>query len=268
MFKVTEKARKLARKIEFQDLEISIETDKGQVRHWTDEATGEKGTTKMHYPYGYFCGMKDKGWDGDQLDVFVGPHDDSPKVFVVDQLKKPEFKKLDEQKVMIGFCTAREAKAAYLMHFNTPKFFGSMKEYSIDDFKNKFVKKAFGDEEAPVETEQEAAPPALVMNVNDPMFVNQALMLIDSVDEAQLMPLAAEIWGDGYQYFPVTENHIRAEVKGFLEDQLDLFEQMSPMTMQSATFEDPDLLDHSDPQAGPEGVASLAEEDSKDGFQY
>lgn len=130
-----EKAYKLEGKLEYQGLPISIETDKGSKRHWYDPHSGEKGTTTMKYPYGYIRGTL--GVDGDEVDVYVGPNKESDKVFVITQTKKPEFKEIDEQKVMLGFNTASEAKNAYLHHYNDPRFFHSVKELSMDEFKEK-----------------------------------------------------------------------------------------------------------------------------------
>jgi len=132
-----EKAYKLHGKVEFQGLPISVENRAGSSRHWYDPNSGEKGSTKMKYPYGYIRGTL--GTDGDEVDVFVGPKKDSTKVFVVTQMKKPGFKEVDEQKVMLGFHSATEAKQAYLDHYNDPKFFGSMKEFHMDDFKQKLT---------------------------------------------------------------------------------------------------------------------------------
>ena len=131
---------KIVRKIDFQGLDISIETDKGQYRYWYDPHGQEKGKTKMAYPYGYIC--RTMGADDEQIDVYVGPDDKSDQVFIIHQMKKPSFEKFDEDKVMIGFSSPREAKAAYLMHYNDDRFFGSMTETTIESFKKKFVDNA------------------------------------------------------------------------------------------------------------------------------
>jgi hypothetical protein len=136
------KGRKLARRMKFHDLDISIETDKGQNRYWYDpHGKGEKGVTKMKYPYGYI--RRTEGADDEHVDVYVGPTEGSRRVFVIRQMKKPDFTKYDEDKVMLGFESPKEAKQAYLIHYNSPRFFGSMKEMDIDSFKEKFVSKAF-----------------------------------------------------------------------------------------------------------------------------
>ncbi len=131
------KARKLHGRLEFQGLPISVENRAGSRRYWYDPNADEHGSTKMKYPYGYVRGTL--GMDGDAVDVFVGPHEDAEKVYVVTQMKRPGFKEVDEQKVMLGFKSAADAKKAYLEHYNDPKFFGSMKEFTMDEFKEKLT---------------------------------------------------------------------------------------------------------------------------------
>jgi hypothetical protein len=43
----------------------------------------------------------------------------------------------DEQKVMLGFNSEAEAKAAYLKQYDRPRFFGSIVKMDIDAFKEK-----------------------------------------------------------------------------------------------------------------------------------
>jgi hypothetical protein len=126
---------RLSRRMKFRGLDISIETDDGEVRHWTDASTGEKGKTKMSVPYGYI--RRTEGVDGDHVDVFVGPHEDAENVYVIHQRKAPDFKSFDEDKCMLGFHTAEEAKAAYRNHYNDDRFFGSMSVLPFEKFKTK-----------------------------------------------------------------------------------------------------------------------------------
>lgn len=130
-----EKAYKLQGRTIFQGLPVSIENRKGSVRHWKDKDSKTEGKTKMHHAYGYVRGTK--GVDGDEVDVYIGPHKEADKVFVVHQMKLPDFKEFDEDKCMLGFKTAKEAKAAYLKQYDNPKFFGSMTIMSMDEFKDK-----------------------------------------------------------------------------------------------------------------------------------
>jgi hypothetical protein len=117
--------------------EISIENAKGTTRKWYDPHGKESGSTYMHCDYGYIRGTE--GTDGDHVDVYIGPHHDSDRAFVIDQMKKPGFTEFDEQKVMLAFRTAEEAKKAYLRQYNDKRFFGSMKEMSMDEFKQKVL---------------------------------------------------------------------------------------------------------------------------------
>jgi hypothetical protein len=131
-------AHKLHYRTEFQGLPVSVENRKNSRRYWIDDNTGETGSTKMKYPYGYVRGTL--GTDGDEVDVYVGPNKKSDKVFVVTQMKKPKFKEVDEQKVMLGFDSAKEAKAAFLAHYDDRRFFGSMKEINVAEFQVKLKK--------------------------------------------------------------------------------------------------------------------------------
>ena len=131
------KARKLHNRIKFGGLDVSIENRKGSIRHWYDKATNTSGTTKMLYPYGYVRGSM--GNDGDHVDVFIGPNENATHAFVIDQMRSPEFKEFDEQKVMLGFDDADKAKKAYLLHFDNEKFFGSMKVMPFAEFARKVL---------------------------------------------------------------------------------------------------------------------------------
>ncbi len=126
------KARKLHYKTTFRGLPISIENRRGSKRYWYDPPTKRTGETLMRWPYGYI--RMTEGADGDHVDVFMGAHEDAKSVYVIHQLKSPAFKEPDEDKVMLGFLTARAAKKAYLLHFDSPKFYGSMTVIPIQQF--------------------------------------------------------------------------------------------------------------------------------------
>jgi hypothetical protein len=122
-------------KMTFQGIPISIENPVGSLRKWHDKTTGERGQTKMLYPYGFI--RHTEGLDHGEVDVYVGPHRNSEKVFVIHQMKGPTFKDYDEDKCMLGFRTSEAAKEAYLKHYDDPRFYGSMTEMSMREFKNK-----------------------------------------------------------------------------------------------------------------------------------
>lgn len=127
---------KLEGRTVFQGLPISIENDKGSTREGVDARTGKAWKTVMKYPYGYI--RKTEGVDGDHVDCFIGPNENAKMAYVVHQLD-PHTKKFDEDKVMLGFNSADEAKQAYLMHYDSPDFFGSMSVIPMDKFKEKVL---------------------------------------------------------------------------------------------------------------------------------
>ena len=131
------KARKLHKRRVFGGLSISVETRKGAKRHWHDPHSGESGSTTMLHDYGYIRGSM--GSDGDHVDVYVGPHEDATHAYVIDQMRKPDFKKFDEQKVMLGFKSAASAKKAYLAHYNDARFFGCMNAIPFAEFATKVL---------------------------------------------------------------------------------------------------------------------------------
>jgi hypothetical protein len=129
------KSYKLQGRTEFQGLPISIENKKGSVRHWHNPHDNTDGETKMSYDYGYI--RLTQGTDGDHVDVYLGSNGNAPKAYVVHQRKAPDFKEFDEDKAMLGFDSAEEAKEAYLRQYDNPKFFGGMSVVPIEEFKEK-----------------------------------------------------------------------------------------------------------------------------------
>lgn len=138
-----EKARKLHRRRMVLGLPVSVETQAGALRHWKNGHDGTAGSTRALHDYGYLRGTV--GLDGEQLDVYVGPHRDATHAHVVTQMRAPEFREVDEHKVMLGFRDPDEAKAAYLRHYNSPKFFGSIESIPIEEFRRRArAEKPFG----------------------------------------------------------------------------------------------------------------------------
>lgn len=89
--------------------EVAIETPKGAMRRGVNHR-GEEWAHKMPCHYGYLRRNKSLS-DFDNLDCFIGPHPKSELVFVVDQ-QKPDGR-WDEHKLLLGFNSLAEAKAAY-----------------------------------------------------------------------------------------------------------------------------------------------------------
>ena len=97
--------------LRIRGFDISIENPEGSKRYYGKD---KKKYNVMKNHYGYFT--KTKGKDGDQVDVFIGPDIEKfERVYVVDQKINGKF---DESKVMFGFSSKKEAKAAYFANFD------------------------------------------------------------------------------------------------------------------------------------------------------
>lgn len=123
---------KLQGRTRLYGMDISIENKKGSYRSGTDK-DGHKWKTFMHYDYGYIRGTI--GVDKDHVDVYIGPDKEAQKVYVIHQ-NDPVTHKYDEDKCMLCFSSADEAKKAYLKQYDRPGFFGSMETFSIEQFKD------------------------------------------------------------------------------------------------------------------------------------
>jgi len=115
-------------------LDITIENPQGSERSGTD-ANGKAWSVTMPASYGYL--KRTEGADGDHIDVYLGKHLQSDKVFIIDQkhLGGGEF---DEHKVMLGFPTLREAERIYKRGFSDGKGverLGAITPISIGEFK-------------------------------------------------------------------------------------------------------------------------------------
>lgn len=228
------KGRKLRRRMKFQGMDVSIETDIGEYRHWYDPHNKEEGKTKMSHPYGYI--RRTDGADGEQVDVYVGPNEAAKKVYIVHQMKAPNFENYDEDKVMVGFDSAKEAKTAYLRNFNDSRFFGAMTTIPVERFKDYFIKKALTGPPATIPGEGEqsssAAPPKAPeapqipapppLDLNNLAHIQHMLSQIATMSDKDLDQLSKEVWGEGYSYNALGDQHQKAELIGWLLDQRDL----------------------------------------------
>jgi hypothetical protein len=118
--------------VKIQGFDISIENPKGSMRSGTDPS-GKKWKQKLSNSYGYF--RRTEGYDGDQIDVFLGSNPASEKVFVVDQ-NKPGTDEFDESKVMMAFDNAEQAKDAYMSNYESGwTGFGAITEVPVEQFR-------------------------------------------------------------------------------------------------------------------------------------
>lgn len=100
-------------RIKIQGLDIAIENPKGSTRKGTDP-DGKEWENEIHHHYGDITGTK--GADGDALDVFIGPNEQSEKVFAIDQINKDG--SFDEHKIMLGFDNKTKAIAGYKKNYD------------------------------------------------------------------------------------------------------------------------------------------------------
>jgi hypothetical protein len=185
--------------------------------------------------------------DDKKLHVIVGPVLSENEVYVVRD---------DKEKIyLIGFESEKQAKIAAITngidHSDTER----LEETTAEKLKN--VAKALSNpnysaEQIPnnassvpnpiVPSAQSGilplSPSSFGMNMNPMMGmgmmgpppidvesfegVNQLLGRVGSMKDNELVRVASEIWGPGYQFVNATPNHVRVEVVGFLLDQRDL----------------------------------------------
>lgn len=93
---------------------IRLENLKGSTRSGAD-ADGNAWSVTMPAHYGEFA--RSEGADGDPVDVFVGPNRHAPRAYVV-HLQNPVTGEHDEDKVMVGFQTADDARACFAAAYN------------------------------------------------------------------------------------------------------------------------------------------------------
>ncbi len=127
----------IAKRYDFQGLEIAVENPAGSERQWTQrnpDGTEQLGSTRMRYDYGFIADAT--GNDKEELDCYVGPDETARFVYVIHQHDPAG--KYDEDKTMLGFASADAAKEAFLAHRNDGELaFGSMSVIPLDDFKRK-----------------------------------------------------------------------------------------------------------------------------------
>jgi hypothetical protein len=122
------------RHVTWNGLDIAIETEAGQERTGIGPNNAPWSVTLQH-PYGYI--KRTEGADGEQVDVYLGPHPQSPHVYIVDQID-PATGAFDEHKALIGFPDEVSARAAYAAGFSDnlgPARLGALRAVTVPEFK-------------------------------------------------------------------------------------------------------------------------------------
>jgi N12 class adenine-specific DNA methylase len=115
------------------DMGVTIEAPAGGVRRGV-APDGTPFEQRFTHDHGYFKGVK--GADGQEADVTVGPHKQSPAVFVIDEID-PKTGKFRQTKSFVNFHTPDEAFQAYLgQEGKTPDMIGGMAAFQRGDFKD------------------------------------------------------------------------------------------------------------------------------------
>lgn len=125
------KAYKLAGRLDFRGLPISIETKKGQIRKGVG-VDGKEWKITMPFDYGYIRGTE--GADGQYIDCFIGPNKNAEEVYVIHQCKEDDPTKYDEDKVMLGFSSLQDAIKAYKSAYVGVDLFQGSHTFNFTDF--------------------------------------------------------------------------------------------------------------------------------------
>ena len=118
---------------DYAGFRVCVECEQGDERH-----QGSSGGAVMLAPYGYFPGTVAN--DGDCLDVFLGPHEASNRVFVIDT-QEPGSKKYHQPKVFLGWGDSRDVMKIFNGFYadgSGPARFMSGREYTLGDFRHYF----------------------------------------------------------------------------------------------------------------------------------
>jgi phage-related protein (TIGR01555 family) len=127
------KSRDAFQNREFGGVPITVERSKGQRRVLKNDSGNVVYDRTLLHDYGFIRGTI--GRDGDEVDVIIGPDESAANVFVADMIDLgPDVdKRSDEDKVLLGFRSEAEARAAFLSMY-PPEFLGSLKRMSIKEF--------------------------------------------------------------------------------------------------------------------------------------
>lgn len=135
------KAYKLADRIVYNGLLVSLETKKGDIRKGIGK-DGKPWQVRMPYDYGYL--RNTVGADGQHVDVFIGPEEHADTVYVIHQ-NKENSDAYDEDKAMLGFDSKQAAVAAYKAAYSNglgDRIYRSCSILSFIDFVKQVYNKA------------------------------------------------------------------------------------------------------------------------------
>jgi phage-related protein (TIGR01555 family) len=129
-------ARSLHKRLKWHGLDVSIENEAGSTRSGKNH-DGSTWTVTMSHDYGYL--RNTEGVDGDHVDCFIGPAENSDAVYVVHTLKAPLFIEYDEDKCFLNFASEADARSAFFKNYDRPEHFGSLDKVPVLKFIDKVL---------------------------------------------------------------------------------------------------------------------------------
>lgn len=239
--------------VRIHGMEIAIENPCGSFRTGAGP-DGKAWRCRLPAHYGYL--KRTEARDGDQVDVFLGPHHKSPLVYVIDQ-HDADHGKYDEAKVMLGFATAAQAKHTYLRAFSDGKArdrLGAMHEMTVAQFKQWLkdgdttqpYKRAAGGRIAMADGGVPVSDPALLAQLNAPTPVTDPALLekLNAPDTAQPSQglstyIPAAISDVPHEAYEATANQVRNIGQAGEDIQARRAAQLQRDTSPGASFFDP-----------------------------
>lgn len=119
---------------EFQGLPITIEYKKGDRKPSKSLIQGSYSGWVQYADYGYVNGTSSNE-EGEGLDVYIGPSEDSERAFLVPLMKPGDPETFMEYKLLLGFDSAKDAKD-FCCYQYCEGMVGNLLEVSIDDIKD------------------------------------------------------------------------------------------------------------------------------------
>jgi phage-related protein (TIGR01555 family) len=123
-------ARPALEHLEYAGFPVVIENPIGSQR------SGPGWSVIMTYPYGYV--EHTMGVDGDAVDCFLGPEENSRKVYII-HTKNPHTGKYDEDKTFIGFPDADAAIEAFYQNYSNRAILQGIEMIPVNDFRKRLV---------------------------------------------------------------------------------------------------------------------------------
>jgi hypothetical protein len=134
--RMAKKASAVKKQVTYGGLPMKLEHEAGDKRSGVNGATGKSWERTMGDAYGYVPGTNGQGADGEAIDVYFNPRaPEEPPAHVYKIRQKRKTGEYDEDKFMVGYESAADARKAFLR--NMPSWaFGSLTRVPTEKFKS------------------------------------------------------------------------------------------------------------------------------------